>query len=132
MIILLTNYYICFWKKFEHYYIGAIKQHTMPKSKTENKTVEIKTDMDSKTYSFIFGIKLKCLSAKKNGYGEYSLFQVLDEKHSQDIFTLAQESLKMQAWKYNAICYLKNHQRKVDQYAINQSNKTQDGEIDIV
>ena len=38
----------------------------------------------------------------------------------------------MSIWKYNEKCYLKTNQQKVDQYAIDQSNKTQDGETDTV
>lgn len=38
----------------------------------------------------------------------------------------------MPIWKYNDKCHLEIDQANVDQYATDQPNKTQDGEIDTV
>ena len=64
----------------------------MPKTKTDNRTVEIKMDdkLDMQTYIIISGITLKLLSAKKSDYGTNHLFQVLDEKQLEYMFTLAE------------------------------------------
>ena len=80
-------------KKFEHYYIGAIKaQHDANKNKTENKTVEIKMGtLDIQTNIIIPGMELEFLFAK-NEYGTNQLFQVLDEKQCQLILISRRES----------------------------------------
>ena len=69
-------------KKFEHYYIGAIKaQHDANKNKTENKTVEIKMGtLDIQTNIIIPGIGLKLLYTKHE-YGISQCFQVLGENN---------------------------------------------------
>ena len=60
----------------------------MPKSKTDNRTVEIR--MGDKLYIqrdiVTSGIKLKSLFATNNEYGTNQLFQVLDEKQLGYIF----------------------------------------------
>ena len=73
----------------------------MPKNKPDNMTVEIKMDdkLDIQTDSIISGIKLRLLSTKRKGYGTNQLVQVLDEKQLEDMFKLAEESLKMPVWK---------------------------------
>ena len=94
--------------KFEHYYIGAIKQQHDAKIQNggnQNNQLDIQTNM-------ISGIKLKLLRAKKNEYGEHNLFQVLDEKQLHDIYKLAEECLKIQIWNYNDKCYLRVNKRK--------------------
>ena len=80
-----------FFEKFEHYYIGANKNSTMPKNKTD-KTVEIKMDtLDIQTNIIIPGMELEFLFAK-NEYGTNQLFQVLDEKQCQLILISRRES----------------------------------------
>ena len=66
-------------------------------------TVEIKTGdkLDIQAYIIIYVIKLKLLSTKRNEYGTNQLLQVLDEKQLEDIFKLAEESLKMPIWRCN-------------------------------
>ena len=58
------------------------------------------------------------------------MFQVLGEKQLEYIsFELAEESLKMQVWKYNDKCYLKINDKNDTDYAGDKS-KT-DGDIEI-
>ena len=57
--------------------------------------MEIKIDMGIKTIFVISGFELKS-SFAKHEYGTSQPFQVLDEKQFQDIFKLAEETLKCQ------------------------------------
>ena len=84
------------------------------------------------TSIIIPGIKLKLSYTKTNEYGYNQFVQVLDENRLQYMFKLAEENMKMPVWKYNDKCYIKTNQQKINQYAIDQSNKTQDGETDTV
>ena len=103
----------------------------MPKTKSENQTLEIEMDtIDIQTDTIISGIKLKSLCTKRNEYGTKQLFQVLDEKQLEDILKLAEENLKMPVWKYNDKCYLKVNDKNVIDPAVDKS-KT-DGDIEII
>ena len=55
---------------------------------------------------------------------------MLDEKQLQYIVKLAEDNLKIPAWKYNDKCYLKDNEQKVTDYAVDKS-KT-DGGIEVV
>ena len=80
----------------------------MPKTKSDNRTVEIKMGdkLDIQTYMIMSGIKLKMLYAKNNDYGTNQLSQILDENQLEHICKLAEESLKMPVWKCNEKCYI--------------------------
>ena len=68
----------------------------MPKTKSDNRTVEIKMDtIDIQTYTIISGSTLNLLPTKKNDCGTDQLFQVLDGKQLEYIFQISRiESLK--------------------------------------
>ena len=103
----------------------------MPKTKSDNRTVEIKMGdkLDRQAYIIISGIKLKSLPTKKMT-GTNQLFQVLGETQLENIFQLAEESLKMPAWKYNDECYLKDNDKNVIGYAFGKSRT--DGDIGVI
>ena len=83
----------------------------MPKTKSENKAVEIEMDdIAIQTNIIQTGIKLKSLSTKKE-YGTNQRFQILGEMQYEDIFKLA-EHIKMPVWKYNDKCYMRNNESK--------------------
>ena len=51
--------------------------------------------IDIQTYIIISGITSKLLCTKRHEYGTNQLFQVLGEQQLEEIFKLAEESLKM-------------------------------------
>ena len=95
----------------------------MPTNKTEHNTVEIRMDtLDIQTNIFIPEIKLQLLSTK-NAYGTFQRFQVLGEKHLQNICKLAEENVKMPIWKYNDKCYPETTDRQVVEYRVDLSTE---------
>ena len=64
----------------------------MPKTKSDNRAVEIKMDdkVNIQTIVIISGINLKSLCTASNEYGTGQLFQILDERQLGYICELAE------------------------------------------
>ena len=65
-----------------------ISQVTSKQTSQPELTIEL--NMDIETNVVISGIKLKCISEKKDEYGTNHMFQVLGERHLKDMFKLAE------------------------------------------